>query len=455
MADSKGLIDSPIGGGENRAPDTSAADLKKLADLTPDALNANRGTERGAAFIGESLRLHGAGRSILVDRNGAIIAGNKTAEAAGAAGLEDMIVVRTTGDRLVAVQRMDLELDSPEARALAIADNRASQLSLDWNLDVLQELEAAGSIDLGAFFNPAELSAMWPAQLLADEDDVPEPAAVAMSKLGDLYELGDHRLLCGDATKAGDVKRLLNHSKPALMVTDPPYGVEYDPRWRLESGVNKAHQVRAEGVVSNDDRADWRAAWLLFPGDVAYVWHSALHAGVVSASLEAAAFKIRSQIIWAKPALVIGRGQYHWQHEPCWVAQREEEPAPPIGFAREGEPCWYAVRKGATGHWAGDRKQSTIWDIPNMHRTQGSVDDGKTNHSTQNPVACMERPMLNNSRHGDAVYDPFGGSGTTLIAAEKTGRRCFMMELDPVYVDMIVARWEAATGKKATLNAGA
>ena len=174
----------------------------------------------------------------------------------------------------------------------------------------------------------------------------------------------------------------------------------------------------------NDDRADWREAWALFPGEVAYVWHGALHATTVAESLEACGFAIRSQIIWAKERLVLSRGDYHWQHEPCW----------------------YAVREKGKGHWNGDRKQTTLWQIPSRDQ------DATTVHGTQKPVECMRRPMLNNSSPGQAVYEPFSGSGTTIIAAETCGRICLSMELDPAYVDVAVLRWQAFTGEAATLD---
>ena len=261
-----------------------------------------------------------------------------------------------------------------------------------------------------------------------DPDAIPEAPEVPVSRPGDIWVLGAHRIICGDSTDAETVKALLGEERPHLMVTDPPYGVEYDPKWRLRAGINKPHQDHAYGVVSNDDRADWTEAWRLFPGDVAYVWHGGLHAMTVGTSLATAGFAIRSQIIWAKPSLLISRGHYHWQHEPCF----------------------YAVREGATGHWNGDRKQSTLWQIANMHRTQGNTDDGKNDHSTQKPVECMRRPIENNSKPGDAVYEPFSGSGTTIIAAEMTRRRCFAIELNPVYVDMAVDRWQRYTGQRAT-----
>jgi DNA modification methylase len=205
------------------------------------------------------------------------------------------------------------------------------------------------------------------------------------------------------------------------MVTDPPYGVEYDPGWRNKAG---AAATKRTGKVLNDDRADWREAWVLFPGDVAYVWHGALHVTTVADSLIASGFNIRSQIIWAKDRLVLSRGDYHWQHEPCL----------------------YAVKKTGKGHWAGDRKQTTLWPIANKDQ------DAETVHGTQKPVECMRRPILNNSSPGQAVYEPFMGSGTTLIAAETTGRVCFGIELNPAYVDVAVERWQAFTGQVAVLE---
>ena len=172
----------------------------------------------------------------------------------------------------------------------------------------------------------------------------------------------------------------------------------------------------------NDDRADWREAWALFPGDVAYVWHGGLHAGTVAQSLVAAGFAIRSQIIWDKMRLVIGRGDYHWQHENCW----------------------YSVRRGRIGHWAGGRNQTTVWQIPHRRNASG--------HGTEKPVECMKRPIENNSSPGQAVYEPFSGSGTTIIAAEITGRSCHAIELNPAYVDVAVRRWQDFTGETAVLE---
>jgi DNA modification methylase len=261
-----------------------------------------------------------------------------------------------------------------------------------------------------------------------DPDEEIEPPANPVTRAGDVWLLGHHRIICGDSTNAETVQRVLNGAKPHLMVTDPPYGVEYDANWRNEASRksdgmgNRAIGAGAVGKVLNDNVADWREVWAHFPGEVAYVWCASLHAHEVVASLHAHDFVLRSQIIWDKTRLIIGRSDYHWQHEPCY----------------------YAVRKGGKGHWNGDRKQTTVWQIPHQK--------SETGHSTQKPVECMKRPIENNSKAGDAIYEPFSGSGTTLIAAHMTGRVCYAVELHPAYVDVAVTRWERFSEQAATLE---
>ena len=183
------------------------------------------------------------------------------------------------------------------------------------------------------------------------------------------------------------------------------------------------------GRVTNDTQADWAAAYALFPGDVAYVWHAALFADVVMAGLRQAQFEVRSQIIWAKPTFVLGRGAYHWQHEPVW----------------------FAVRQGRAAPWYGGRTQSTVWEVPNLNAIGGSRTGANTptGHATQKPVRVFEIPILNHTTAQDAVYDPFVGSGTTLMAGEKLGRPTYAMDVDPIYVEVARRRWEAFTGQTA------
>lgn len=399
------------------------AEYYPIADLKPYGGNPRR-NEAAVAKVAASIEEFGWRQPIVVDEDMVILAGHTRLLAARQLGLDRVPVHVAQG------------LSASQRRAFRLADNRTAQ-EAEWDdAKLALEIEAliAEGGDVGSTgFNAdeiaritAEVSAMLDG---ADPDDVPPVPDEPTARPGDLYQVGRHRVLCGDATVATDVDRLLGGAIPHLMVTDPPYGVEYDANWRNEAMPEKNDPNRwkdgagrATGAVLNDDRADWREAWALFPGDVVYVWHAGNKAHVVATSLIDNGFDIRAQIIWGKSQLVIGRGHYHPKHEPCW----------------------YAVRSGATGHWVGDRKQTTLWDIDRPRKSD-------TGHSTQKPVECMRRPIENNSLPGDAVYDPFLGSGTTLMAAEVMGRICYGLELNPAYVDVIVRRWEQATGKKATL----
>ena len=389
-----------------------------LAKLQPYAKNAKVHGADQVAKIAASMAEFGWTVPCLVAEDGELIAGHGRVLAAIQLGLTEAPVI-VLG-----------HLSEAQRRAYRIADNKLTELG-GWDEALLSaELQdlLTEDYDLSLIgFDDGELEALLNVSTEPEagpregEDDVPETPEAPISRVGDLWVLGNHRLLCGDSTVATDVERLLGTVRPLLMVTDPPYGVEYDPSWRNQAGAAKTKRT---GKVLNDDRADWREAWALFPGDAAYVWHGALHAATVAESLETAGFTIRSQIVWAKDRLVLSRGDYHWQHEPCW----------------------YAVKKTGKGHWAGDRKQTTLWQIANRDQ------DADTVHGTQKPVECMRRPILNNSSPGQAVYEPFMGSGTTLIAAETTGRVCLGIELNPAYVDVAVQRWQKFTGQEAVLD---
>jgi DNA modification methylase len=394
----------------------STSDLRlefwPVGRLIPSARNARTHSATQVAEIAGSIRAFGFCSPILVGADRDIIAGHGRLAAARQLGLTEVPVVVLHG--LTDLQR----------RQLLLADNRIA-LNAGWDLEMLhlelKELTALGA-DLEALgFTTQELARVLAPPRgtgLTDEDEIPELSETAASRPGDVWCAGPHRIACGDCTEPDAVSRLLAAVMPHLMVTDPPYGVDYDPAWRHRLGVN---QSARRGKVRNDTQADWEAAWALFRGDIAYVWHGALHATTVAESLRRQGFDIRAQIIWAKERLVLGRGDYHWQHEPCW----------------------YAVR--SKGYWTGDRKQTTLWSIPSGNQ------DFETQHSTQKPVECMRRPMQNNSSPGQAVYDPFLGSGTTLIAAETIARACFAIELEPAFVDVALRRWESFTGQKAAL----
>lgn len=390
--------------------------------LIPYARNSRTHSDAQVAQIAASIREFGWTNPVLVDGERGIIAGHGRVLAARKLGLADVPTIELA------------HLSEAQRRAYVIADNQLAQ-NAGWDFDLLKlelsDLSSDGfDLALLGFDDELLASLMAPAgtEGLTDPDAVPEAPAEPVSVLGDVWVLGRHRIVCGDCTDPRVVDRALNGVKPHLMVTDPPYGVEYDPGWRNDAsqgGRGKgAPGGKALGKVLNDDRADWREAWALFPGDVAYIWHAGLTAAVVFDSLVKCDFDVRAQIIWAKSRAPISRGHYHWQHEACW----------------------YAVRRSATGHWAGDRKQTTLWQI----QTNRSNDTG---HGTQKPVECMKRPIENNSSPGQAVYEPFSGSGTTIIAAEMTGRACHAIELNPAYVDVAVKRWQDFTGKKAVLEA--
>ena len=322
------------------------------------------------------------------------------------------------------------EWSEAQVKAFRLMVNRSAAWA-EWDSELVAlELAELKAIDFELAltgFEPVEIDD----HLFRNKDDetgggISDSKTAPITRLGDLWICGAHRVLCGDCTSADAVSRLLELTLPVLMVTDPPYGVEYDPNWREQAGLGRQRQT---GAVANDHQADWVDAYRLFPGDVAYVWHAGVHAGEVARGLQSCGFTIRSQIIWAKQHFALSRGDYHWQHEPCW----------------------YAVREGKSSRWCGNRSQSTLWEVANLNPFGGGNEE-TTGHGTQKPIELMRRPILNNSAAGDVIYDPFLGSGTTLIAAEETGRVCCGLDTDPGYVDVIVRRWQKTTGKQAVLE---
>lgn len=391
---------------------------RKVSELVPYARNARTHSDAQVRQIAASIEEWGWTNPILVDEKSGIIAGHGRVMAADKLGLKDVPVMVAAG------------WTEAQKKAYILADNQLA-LNAGWDTEMLSlELKDLSDLDFDLDlmgFGEDFLAGMLidGTEGLTDPDEIPEVPEEPKAKLGDVYKLGKHRLVCGDSTDADTVAKCLNGVEPHLMVTDPPYGVDYDANWRNEAdrANGKPYGASAVGKVENDERADWREAWALFPGDVAYVWHAGVHAGTVAESLEACDLNIRSQIIWAKNNMAIGRGDYHWQHEPCW----------------------YAVRKGRKGHYCGDRKQTTVWNIDKPRKSE-------TGHSTQKPVECMRKPIINNSSPGQAIYEPFCGSGTTLIACEMEGRACHAIELNPAYIDVIIKRWEDFTGEKAELE---
>ena len=390
----------------------------KTGSLVPYARNAKRHDEIQVGKIAGSIKEYGFTNPVLIDKDNGIIAGHGRVMAAQKLGLAEVPCIRL--DHLTDAQR----------RAYILADNRLAEIGGGWDLEMLKmELEELdipledigfGADDLAELEITLGDPAGDPnADAEAQVDKAAELAEKWGVETGQLWQLGEHRLLCGDSTKKEDVEKALGGASPLLMVTDPPYGVNYDPNWRNEAdrANGKPYGASAVGLVTNDSRADWREAWELFSGDVAYVWHAGLFAPVVAESLKACGFELRSQIVWAKSNFAIGRGDYHWKHEPCW----------------------YAVRKGKKGHTNGDRSQTTLWEIDKPMKSE-------TGHSTQKPAECMARPIRNHD--SEFVYEPFSGSGTTIIACEQLGRKCRAIEISPGYVAVAIQRWADATGKE-------
>ncbi len=389
--------------------------------IIPYVSNSRTHDDAQISQIAASIKEFGFNNPVLLDGDKGIIAGHGRVMAAKKLGLKNVPTIELK------------HLSENQRKAYIIADNKLA-LNAGWDMELLTlemgDLQAEG-FDLSLIgFNEDELANIFvdKTEGLTDPDAVPDLPDEPVTKMGDVWLLGKHRLMCGSSTVETDVSALLGDVKPHLMVTDPPYGVEYDASWRktatnADGSLLSTGNDRAMGTVSNDDNADWSEAWALFPGDVAYVWHAGNKAHIVAESLMANDLNIRAQIIWAKNNMVIGRGDYHPKHEPCW----------------------YAVRKNKKGHYAGGRKQTTVWNIDKPMKSE-------TGHSTQKPVECMKRPIENNSSPGQAVYEPFSGSGTTIIAGEMTGRHIYAMELSPAYVDVAVKRWVDFTGEPAKLE---
>jgi len=377
-----------------------------------------RKNDQAVDRIAAAIREFGFRVPIVAKSDGLVVDGHLRLKAAKKLGLAEVPVILAD------------DMSDAQIKAFRLSVNKMAELA-EWDIDLLKvELGELADLDFDldlTGFDVDELAKILaePTEGLTDEDAVPDVPENPVTVEGDVWLLGRHRIICGSSTDAHTVETVLNGVKPHLMVTDPPYGVEYDANWRNKAmrSDGSADGGRAIGKVENDDNADWSEAWALFPGDVAYVWHSDRFSPVVAASLESNAFEMRALIIWAKSNMVIGRGHYHSQHEPCW----------------------YAVRKGGTGHWSGDRTQKTLWQIAKPQKSE-------TGHSTQKPVECMPKPIENNSNPGQAVYEPFSGSGTTIIACEETSRACYAIELNPAYVDVAVKRWQGFTGQEATLE---
>lgn len=399
-----------------------------IEDLTQDEHNFNKGTEGGAELMERSLKELGAGRSILLDKNDVIIAGNKTQEAAIKAGIKKVRIIETTGDEIVAVKRTDVDINDAKGRELALVDNLSSQVNLSWDESEIGAIDVDGfdasdwgwtPPEMGDGDGNTEKNTNSAQDNPAKEDDFdPDAKFEQRTKTGDIWALGVHRLLCGDSTDPANVLRLLGEEKADLWLTDPPYNVDY---------VGKTKDALK---IQNDKKEDGQFRQFLIDafnaavqgmkdGAAFYIWHADSEGLNFRLAVREAGLLHKQCLIWNKSAFVMGRQDYHWKHEPCL----------------------YGWKPGASHHWFADRKQSTVIDFDRPNRS--------AEHPTMKPVGLFGYQISNSCPKGGIVLDTFGGSGTTIIAAEQLERRGYCIELDPHYCNVIIARWEKLTGQKA------
>jgi len=386
---------------------------RRLGDIREWEKNPRKLSRHDAEHLKISLDKFGLADPLIINRDGGLIGGHQRKR------------LLADPDAIVDVRVPSRQLTEREAEELAIRLNRAQG---DWDFDALANgFEIDDLLDWG--FEEQELrqggidlDSHGPEDPGAQIDRADELREKWQVEAGQLWRLGEHRLICDDCTDREVVERLLRGDKPALMVTDPPYGVKYDSEWRKPYSSGEY----VVGKITNDDRSDWSEVYPLFDAPVLYVWHGGIHADIVAAGLRSAGYELRAQIIWNKDVMVFGRGAYHWKHEPCW----------------------YAVKRGCKANWIGGRSESTVWDCANNSgaaRTGDSADEFNANHISQKPVQLMERAIKNHD--ADIVADPFLGSGTTLIACERLGRKCLAVEIVPAYVAVTLQRWADMTGQ--------
>ena len=390
--------------------------------LIPYARNSRTHSETQVAQVAASIGEYGFINPVLIDADGGIIAGHCRVLAARLLGLREVPCIRLG------------HLSEAQRRAYVIADNKLA-LNAGWDDEMLalelRELMQGGyDFGLTGFALPEidELLAELDATRIgnADPDAVPPVQAEAITRLGDLWVMGRHRIMCGDSTDGGAVARLMGGAKAALMQTDPPYGISYNSA-DLHRNRSRHDPIENDGLQDGEElqvflEAVIRAALPALNDNAAYyLWHPMLTQGAFFAAAAAAGILVHRQLIWQKPSLVFGRGDYHWQHELCFY-----------GWRRGHRPPFY-----------GPRNQTTLWAVGR---------ETSKEHPTAKPVALWLPPIENHTKAGEAMYEPFSGSGSQIIAAEQTGRRCYAMEIAPQYVDLAVSRWQQFTGQRAMLE---
>lgn len=385
-------------------------------DLIPYARNTRTHSDEQVNQIVSSIKEFGFTNPVLIDKESMIIAGHGRVMAANKLKLSKVPTICL--DHLTEAQK----------KAYIIADNRLA-LNAGWDEDMLKvELEELNDLEFDISllgFEDKEIESLLsePTEGLTDEDAVPDLPEEPTTKLGDLWILGEHRLLCGDSTSIDDVDKLMDGQLADMLLTDPPYNVAY------EGGSKIRDKIKNDKMEDNEFRQFLRDAFLsadmyMKRGAVFYIWHADLEAYNFRGAVNDVEWQVRQSLIWNKDNSAFGRSDYHWKHEPCL----------------------YGWKSGSSHLWASDRKQVTVLDFARPSNSKL--------HPTMKPVDLLAYQLTNNTKGSDLVLDLFLGSGSTLIAAEKTNRKCYGMELDPKYCDVIIQRWEEFTGNKAELSNG-
>ena len=387
-------------------------EMVNIEQLIPYARNSRTHSDAQVAQIAASIKEFGFTNPVLVDGEGSIIAGHGRVLAARKLGMDTVPVIRLN------------YLTEAQRRAYVIADNKLA-LNAGWDEEMLAlELGELGELGFDlelTGFSDEEIKALMPVEVtegLTDPDDAPAVQENPVTVPGDVWIMGKHRLLCGDSTSVDDLAKLTQGSLVDMWLTDPPYNVDY------EGGTKEKLTIKNDSMGDDQFRQFLRDAYtaadtVMKPGAVFYIWHADSEGYNFRGAAKDAGWTVRQCLIWKKSSMVLGRQDYQWKHEPCL----------------------YGWKDGAGHLWAADRKQTIILEFDKPAR------NGE--HPTMKPVALFEYQLLNNTKGGDMVLDSFGGSGTTLIAAEKNGRIARLMELDPKYCDVIIKRYIEFTGQQA------
>lgn len=393
--------------------------MAKIADVQEVSRSKLKFYERNAKIhgkeqvekIADSISEFGFVNPVLIDRDYNIIAGHGRVMAAETLGMETVPCLFIEG------------LTEEQRRAYILADNRLAELA-EWDMDLVnEELFLLDDLDFDITLTGFELPDIMERSEIEEDDYDVDESVEARCKLGDLWKLGEHRLICGDSTDIHVVSKLMDGKYADLLLTDPPYNVDYTGK------TKDALKIQNDGMEDETFRQFLRDAFfcadsVMKNGAAFYIWHADSEGYNFRGGCVDIGWKVRECLIWKKNSMVLGRQDYQWIHEPCL----------------------YGWKEGASHQWMSDRKQVTVLEFDRPQRSEF--------HPTMKPVALFSYLIENSTAKGELVLDLFGGSGTTLIACEQNGRQCFMSELDPHYCDVIINRWEQLTGESAVLLNG-